>query len=92
MAEVQTIQSLVDALAAAAEQEQLVVVEYYASWCTGCRALYPLMVQLAQNRPDIRFLLVDGDENKVGGVGCGCSCICSNWVGRPVLSVERRTG
>lgn len=71
MVDVQSIQQLVDELAGAAAQEKLVVVEFFATWCTGCRALHPLMIQLAADRPEIRFLMIDGDENKVGALGVG---------------------
>lgn len=66
MVEVSTVQQLVDELAASAAAEQLCVVEFYATWCTGCKALAPKMAELAAQRPEIKFLLIEGEENKVG--------------------------
>lgn len=39
--------------------------QFYATWCQGCKALFPHMAELAAQRPDIKFLLVEGEENKV---------------------------
>lgn len=62
MVDIRSVQHLVDELAAASDQ--LVVVEYYGTWCAGCRALAPLLAELAAARPEVKVLLVDGDENK----------------------------
>lgn len=40
--------------------------QFYATWCQGCKALFPHMAELAAQRPDIKFLLIEGEENKVG--------------------------
>ena len=50
-------------------------LQFYATWCTGCRALLPKMVELAQRSPSVRFLLVDADDNRalarrLGVKGC----------------------
>jgi len=60
--DVHSTQEFVDALANAGEK--LVVVEFYASWCGSCRALYPKLCKLAAEHPDIEFLKVNFDENK----------------------------
>lgn len=39
--------------------------QFYATWCTGCRALAPHLVALARERPAARFLFVDADDNRV---------------------------
>ncbi|EFN55749.1 hypothetical protein CHLNCDRAFT_134092 [Chlorella variabilis] len=60
--QVDSVQQLVDELEE--NQERLVVVEFYASWCTGCRSLFPKLLALAEETPSVRFLLVDADDNK----------------------------
>ncbi|KAJ7532554.1 hypothetical protein O6H91_13G009100 [Diphasiastrum complanatum] len=44
--------------------EKLVVVEFYATWCGSCRALYPKLCKLAEEYGDVEFLKVNFDENK----------------------------
>lgn len=60
--DVHSTQEFVDALANAGEK--LVVVEFYASWCGSCRALYPKLCKLAAENPDVEFMKVNFDENK----------------------------
>lgn len=55
-------QEFVDALANAGEK--LVVVEFYASWCGSCRALYPKLCKLAAEHLDVEFMKVNFEENK----------------------------
>lgn len=55
-------QEFVDALASAGEK--LVVVEFYASWCGSCRALYPKLCKLAAEHLDVEFMKVNFEENK----------------------------
>lgn len=36
----------------------------------GCKALFPHMAELAARRPDIKILLIEGEENKVRPSWC----------------------
>ena len=57
-------------------------LQFYATWCSGCRALFPKLIELASSRPNVRFLQVDADENKVGpGGGCCCCHACCKTAG-----------
>jgi thioredoxin len=40
-----------------------VVVDFWAEWCPPCRALEPILEQLAAERPDVTILKIDADEN-----------------------------
>lgn len=37
----------------------LVVVDFFTSWCTACRRLYPKLKQIAENNPDVIFIKVN---------------------------------
>ncbi|KAH7416284.1 hypothetical protein KP509_14G084200 [Ceratopteris richardii] len=60
--DVNSTQEFLSALSSAGEK--LVVVEFFATWCGSCKALYPKLCQLAAEHPDIDFLKVNFDENK----------------------------
>lgn len=44
--------------------------QFFATWCQGCKALFPHMAELAARRPDIKILLIEGEENKVRSSWC----------------------
>lgn len=44
-------------------KEQLVVVEFYSTYCGACRSLAPKLKQIAQQNPDVMFLKLNyGDH------------------------------
>lgn len=62
MKDVNSIQELVDALADAGDR--LVIVDFYAQWCSACRALYPKLCKMMEEEPEILFLKVDLEANR----------------------------
>ncbi|KAL4436117.1 hypothetical protein ABPG77_005565 [Micractinium sp. CCAP 211/92] len=69
MKSVDSVQQLVDELDA--HKEGLVVVEFFGTWCSSCKALLPHLIKLAEGDDDTHWLLVDYDENKPLGRGLG---------------------
>ena len=45
------------------ESDVPVVVDFTAAWCPPCRMMDPIIAELAAERPDLRFVSLDVDEN-----------------------------
>ena len=46
------------------KSENLLVVDFSASWCGPCRVVAPLVEQLAQEHQDIKVVKIDVDQDK----------------------------
>jgi thioredoxin 1 len=42
-----------------------VLVDFTAAWCAPCRVMKPVLEELADERPDMRFVTIDVDANPV---------------------------
>eukprot|EP00270_Netrium_digitus_P009456 TRINITY_DN2870_c0_g1_i3.p1 TRINITY_DN2870_c0_g1~~TRINITY_DN2870_c0_g1_i3.p1 ORF type:complete len:248 (-),score=56.46 TRINITY_DN2870_c0_g1_i3:206-949(-) len=62
LADIHSTEEFCDALKGAGDR--LVIVEFFATWCGSCRALYPKLCKLAQEHPEIMFYKVNFDVNK----------------------------
>ena len=45
------------------EADTTVVVDFRAAWCAPCRVMDKAIAELAPERPDLRFVSLDVDEN-----------------------------
>lgn len=61
--EPETVQDVDALLLNAASNDQLVVIDFTASWCGPCKMIAPLFKELSEQRTDVVFLKVDVDEN-----------------------------
>ncbi len=45
------------------QAEGLALVDFYADWCGPCKMLAPVIAELAEEHPEVRFFKVNIDEN-----------------------------
>jgi thioredoxin 1 len=70
--------------------EAPVVVDFHAAWCPPCRVMSPILAELADERPDVRFVKVDVDDNAETAVRYGILSMPTFMVfrdGEPVLKL-----
>ena len=53
------------------ESDDPVVVDFHAVWCGPCRVMSPILADLADERPDVRVVKIDVDENQQTAVRYG---------------------
>ncbi|XP_068649308.1 thioredoxin H2-like [Aristolochia californica] len=46
------------------ETDQLMVIDFHATWCAPCRFMEPLLIELASEHREVVFVKIDVDELK----------------------------
>jgi thioredoxin 1 len=70
------------------ESDAPVVVDFHAVWCGPCRIMSPILAEMAEERPDVRFVKMDVDDNQETAVRYGVLSMPTLMVfrgGQPVL-------
>jgi thioredoxin 1 len=44
-------------------KDQLVIIDFKASWCGPCKMIHPFIMELQEQYPNIRFFEVDVDDS-----------------------------
>ena len=53
------------------ESDKPVLVDFTASWCPPCRAMNPILDEIAESRDDLRIVKLDVDDNQATAVRYG---------------------
>ncbi|SMP87849.1 thioredoxin [Epsilonproteobacteria bacterium SCGC AD-311-C15] len=46
------------------EENEIVIIDFWAPWCGPCRSFAPIFEKIAQNNPDITFAKVNTEEEQ----------------------------
>ena len=57
------------------QSTETVLVDFWASWCGPCKMLSPVVEQLSEETPDVKFVGVDVDDAEGLAVKYGISSI-----------------
>lgn len=72
--------------------EGLVLVDFFATWCGPCKMIGPHLESLANNRDDVKVIMIDVDQYRDLAVEYQVSSIPSLVLLNDGKVISRRTG
>tara|TARA_X000000950_G_scaffold275807_1_gene362733 strand:- start:4220 stop:4534 length:315 start_codon:yes stop_codon:yes gene_type:complete len=74
-------------------KEEIVCVQFSASWCAPCRSLSPVLKKLSENYPSCKFYYGDIEDNAINqGSVMGIRGVPSTIIFRKGKEVDRLVG
>ncbi len=74
------------------ESERLAVIDFWAAWCPPCRAMKPVLDELAAERPELAFFSLEADSNRQTVIEQGVLSMPTFLVFRDGVEVLRLVG
>lgn len=72
--------------------EGVTLVDFYADWCGPCKALAPVLEQLSEDYPDVKFIKVNVDESEETSAEYGIMSIPTIYVLKDGETIGRTGG
>jgi thioredoxin 1 len=74
------------------ESDRPAVVDFWAAWCPPCRAMHPVIEELAGERPELAFFSLDADSNRQTVIEHGVLSMPTFLVFRDGVEILRLVG